>query len=473
MSTLFSARALMGSSLAFHIIFASLGVGLPILLCASEGLALKTGHKDWMILTKRWSKAFAILFVVGAVSGTVISFEMGLLWPTFIQFSGSIIGLPFALEGYAFFLEAIFLGLYLYGWDRLSPLAHWLCSFPLVISGAASAWFVVSANSWMNTPAGFLYKDGKVVGVDPIAAMFNPSTPYETTHMILASYQATGFGVAALCAWGILRGRKETWLRKGLFLSMIIAIAVAPLQVISGDLNARFLADVQPAKFAAMEGLYKTTSGAPITIGGWPDATSQEVKFGIEIPYLLSILAHEDPRATVKGLDQIPVEQQPNPQIVHPAFDIMVGCGFLALVAAFWFWFLYWRGRRSEEQENARRTNLIDRIRYFFTRGTRVVPEYPLLLRLLMICGPLMFIAIESGWIVTEEGRQPWVIQGYLLTKNAATTAPGVNVAFMGFLFLYILLSIVTILLLRRLDRFAQTDIAEEVPVSSEEQRVE
>src|SRR3984893_13242160 len=198
MSTLLAARAQMGTSLAFHIIFSALGVGLPLLLCIAEGLALKKKDANWMLLTRRWAKAAAILFAIGAVSGTILSFELGLLWPTYTQFAGAVVGLPFALEGFAFFIEAIFLGLYLYGWDRLSPRAHWLCSFPIWISGAASAWFIVSANSWMNTPVGFTIKNGKVTGIDPLKAMFNPSTPYETVHMLLACYVATGFGVAAV-----------------------------------------------------------------------------------------------------------------------------------------------------------------------------------------------------------------------------------------------------------------------------------
>ncbi|TMD38051.1 MAG: cytochrome ubiquinol oxidase subunit I, partial [Chloroflexi bacterium] len=209
MSDLLAARAQMGTSLAFHIIFASLGIGLPLLLCIAEGLALRYKDSGWMTLTRRWTQAFALLFAIGAVSGTILSFEIGLLWPAYTKFSGSIIGLPFALEGFAFFLEAIFLGLYLYGWERLSPRAHWLCSFPLWISGAASAWFIVSANSWMNTPVGFQITHGQVTGINPLQAILNPSTPYETTHMLLAAYVATGFGVAAIYAIQILRGKRE------------------------------------------------------------------------------------------------------------------------------------------------------------------------------------------------------------------------------------------------------------------------
>jgi cytochrome bd ubiquinol oxidase subunit I len=453
MSTLLGARAQMGTSLAFHIILAAIGVGMPVLFCLSEWLALRTGDQDWMTITRRWSKAFGIVFAVGAVSGTILSFELGLLWPTFMQFSGSIIGLPFALEGFAFFLEAIFLGLYIYGWERLSPRVHWLCSLPLVISGAASAWFVVSANSWMNTPAGFVYKNGKLIGVDPIAAMLNPSTPYETTHMLIAAYEVTGFGVAAICAWGIVRGRKETWLRKGLLLAMSVGIAAAPLQIISGDFNARFIAERQPAKFAAVEALYNTQAGAPITIGGIPIDKDGRTILGIEIPKGLSILAYGNPNATVKGLNDFPADQRPQAAMVHPFFDIMVASGFLALIAAAIFWFLWWRGRALEETPSAETDKPQSRLQRLFTRqGPHAVPENIWMMRGLMVAGPLMALAMECGWIVTEEGRQPWVIQGYLLTKNAATTAPGVDIAFLVFTAIYIALGVITITLLRRMD---------------------
>src|SRR5215813_2185632 len=230
MSDLLASRAQMGTSLAFHIIFSSLGVGIPLLLCIVEGLALKTKNPVWMMLARRWTRAVAILFAIGAVSGTILSFELGLLWPTYTKFAGAVIGLPFMLEGFAFFLEAIFLGLYLYGWDRLSPRAHWLCSFPIWISGLASAWFIVSANSWMNTPAGFVMKHGTIVGIDPLQAIFNPSTPYETVHMILACYVATGFSVAAVYAFCYLRGNRSEYVRKGVLLGMLMALVATPLQ---------------------------------------------------------------------------------------------------------------------------------------------------------------------------------------------------------------------------------------------------
>src|SRR6266567_632938 len=373
MSNLLAARAQMGTSLAFHIIFASLGIGLPLLLSIAEGLALRRKDSGWMTLTRRWTKAFALLFAIGAVSGTILSFEIGLLWPTVTKFSGSVIGLPFALEGFAFFIEAIFLGLYLYGWERLSPRAHWLCSFPLWISGAASAWFIVSANSWMNTPTGFQITHGQVTGINPFQAILNPSTPYETSHMLLAAYVATGFGVAAVYAVQILRGKRESYYRKGLVLAMALG--------------------------------------------------------AIAIPDLLSTLAKGDPHATIIGLDAFAPGSWPDPFFVHPSFDGMVGSGFFELFIGGVFWLLYfWR--------------------------KRVVPENRLLLWGIVLSGPLSFIAIELGWMVTELGRQPWVIYNILRTKDAVTTAPGLDISFAIFSGIYVVLAItLTLLLLLRLAR--------------------
>lgn len=428
MSNLLAARAQMGTSLAFHIIFASLGVGLPLLLCIAEGLAL--WHKDsgWMVLTRRWTKAFALLFAIGAVSGTILSFEIGLLWPTYTRFSGSIIGLPFALEGFAFFIEAIFLGLYLYGWERLTPRVHWLCSFPLWISGAASAWFIVSANSWMNTPAGFQIKNGQVTGINPLQAILNPSTPYETSHMLLAAYVATGFGVAAVYAIQILRGKRGAYYRKGLLLAMALGAISIPFQIFDGDLSARSLETVQPAKLAVMEGVFHTAKGVPIKVGGIVDDRTGQVVYAIEIPDLLSILAKGNPNATVIGLDAFAPEDRPDPFFVHPAFDGMVGSGFFTLFIGSVFWLLYFRRKR-------------------------VVPENRLLLWGIVLSGPISFLAIELGWMVTELGRQPWVIYGILRTKDAVTPAPGLDISFAIFSIIYVVLTITLVVLLLRLAR--------------------
>jgi cytochrome d ubiquinol oxidase subunit I len=447
MSDLLAARAQMGTSLAFHIIFASLGIGLPLLLCLAEGLALRQKDSGWMTLTRRWTKAFALLFAIGAVSGTILSFEIGLLWLTFTRFSGAIIGLPFALEGFAFFIEAIFLGLYLYGWERLSPLAHWLCSFPLWISGAASAWFIVSANSWMNTPTGFQITHGQVTGINPLQAIFNPSTPYETTHMLLAAYVATGFGVAAVYALQILRGKRESYYRKGLVLAMALGAIAIPLQIFDGDLSARSLADLQPAKLAAMEGVFHTEQGAPIKIGGIVDDKTGQVQYALEIPDLLSILARGDPHATIRGLDTYAPQDWPDPFFVHPSFDGMVGSGFFALFIGGLFWLLYFKRKR-------------------------VVPENRLVLWGIVLAGPLSFIAIELGWMVTELGRQPWVIYGILRTSDAVTTAPGLGISFAIFSGIYVVLAITPILLLLRLARSPLPRQEWPVLASSSEERV-
>ncbi len=428
MSDLLAARAQMGTSLAFHIIFAALGVGLPLLMCLAEGLALWRHDATWMALARRWAKASAILFAIGAVSGTILSFELGLLWPTFMKFSGAVIGLPFALEGFAFFIEAIFLGLYLYGWNRLSPRAHWLCSFPIWISGLISAWFVVSANSWMNTPVGFEIVHGQVTGINPLQAMLNPSTPYETIHMILACYVATGFGAAAVYAFAMLRGKRGDYYRKGLLLALALGAITIPLQIISGDATARFVAQSQPAKLAAMEGVVHTESGAPLLIGGLADPNTGQVSYALEIPDGLSFLVAGDPRATIKGLDAYAPQDRPNPLPVHTSFDGMVASGFFALFIGLLFWALYfWR--------------------------KRVVPENRLLLAGIVLAGPLSFLAIELGWMVTELGRQPWVIYGILRTSDAVTTAPGINYSFLAFSCIYVVLAITLIWLLLRLAR--------------------
>jgi cytochrome bd ubiquinol oxidase subunit I len=451
MTDLLAARAQMGTSLAFHIIFAALGVGLPLLMCVAEGLALRRKDPVWMALTRRWARASAILFAIGAVSGTILSFELGLLWPTWIKFAGAVIGPAFAFEGFAFFLEAIFLGLYLYGWDRLSPRAHWLCSFPIWISGLFSAWFIVSANAWMNTPAGFVFKNGQVTNIDPLQAMLNPSTPYETTHMILACYVATGFGVAAVYAVAMLRGKRDAYHRRGLMLALAMGAIAIPLQIISGDANARFLNDAQPAKLAAMEGLFHTQSGAPLEIGGLADPATGKVYFALEIPKGLSFLATFDPNATIKGLDAFAPQDRPDPLPVHTSFDGMVASGFFALLVGWLFWLIYFLPRRpvGRSQDAVRYRSEQDHL----LRRRRAIPDGRWMLWGILLSGPLSFLAIELGWMVTELGRQPWVIYGYLRTADAVTTAPWLNISFLVFTFIYIILAIALTYFLLRLAR--------------------
>jgi cytochrome d ubiquinol oxidase subunit I len=424
------ARLSMGTSLGFHIVFAVLGVGMPLLMSVAEGLALWRKDDLWMQLARRWANAFGILFAVGAVSGTVLSFELGLLWPGFMSFSGSIIGLPFSAEGFAFFLEAIFLGLYLYGWKRLRPIQHWMTSLPVVVSGAASAIFVVMANAWMNSPAGFTLTNGRLTSVDPLAAALNPSTPTETTHMVVSAYVVTGFVVAAVYAAGMLRGRLDVIHRRGMLLGMALAAAAILLAGITGDTSARFVYGAQPAKFAAMEGLYKTTRGAPIHLGGIPIDSQHRTIYAIELPYGLSLLAAFDPNAVVRGLDSFPADQRPNPIVVHLSFDTMVGLGLALGAVSFLFWLAVLRSRR--------------------------VPTHRLLLRGLVLAGPASVVAMEAGWFVTEFGRQPWIVYGIIRTNAAATSAPALGATFVIFIAIYVALAVTCsrlLLLLARRNR--------------------
>src|SRR2546427_11990398 len=306
MSDLLAARSQMGISLAFHIIFALVGIGMPLLMVVAERRWLITRDEIYLELAQRWAKGTAILFAVGAVSGTVLSFELGLLWPGFMRFAGSIIGMPFSLEGFAFFTEAIFLGISLYGWERIRPRAHLAAGVIVAASGAASGIFVVIANAWMNTPAGFTLVRGAVVHVDPIAAMRNPAALSQTIHMTLAAYAATGFAVAGIHAFLLLKDRANAFHRRALVIALLVGAPAAVLQPISGDLSARHLARHQPVKLAAAEALFETRAGAPLTLGGWPDVERRQTRLAIDVPYGLSLLAFHDPGAVVKGLDAAP-----------------------------------------------------------------------------------------------------------------------------------------------------------------------
>src|SRR5690242_8037480 len=317
----------MALSLGFHIIFAEIGIGMPAMMVLAEWRWRKTSDDVWLELAKRWAKGTAILFAIGAVSGTVLSFELGLLWPRFMEFAGPIIGIPFSLEGFAFFTEAIFLGIYLYGWEKVSPRAHLFAGVVVALSGAASAIFVVTVNAWMNTPRGMTLADGRIAAVDPIAGMLNPSTFQQALHMVLAAYAATGLAVAGVHAIMLLRGSTRRFHRAALVASLAIGAPAAVLQPISGDLSARTVAQTQPAKLAALEGQFETEPGAPLRIGGWPDVDARRTRFAIEIPRGLSLLAFHDPGATVQGLAEFDRALWPPVLPVHLGFQIMVALG--------------------------------------------------------------------------------------------------------------------------------------------------
>ena len=415
----------MAISLGFHIIFAEIGIGMPAMMVLAEWRWRKTGDDVWLELAKRWAKGTAILFAIGAVSGTVLSFELGLLWPRFMEFAGPIIGIPFSLEGFAFFTEAIFLGIYLYGWERVSPRTHLFSGIVVALSGMASAVFVVMVNAWMNTPRGVTLAGGRIAAVDPIAGMLNPSTFQQALHMVLAAYASTGIAVAGVHAIVLLRGSTRRFHRAALVASLAIGAPAAVLQPISGDLSARTVAITQPAKLAALEGQFDTEVGAPLRIGGWPDVDARRTRFAIEIPRGLSLLAFHDPGATVKGLSEFDRELWPPVLPVHFGFQIMVGLGTLmAIVAA---WALVVLVRRHDILANRR------------------------LLLALAIVTPFGFIATEAGWTVTEVGRQPWVVQGMLRTADAVTPMPGVAVPMALFTILYIGLAAIVVVLMQSL----------------------
>ncbi len=404
----------MGTSLAFHYIFAAIGVGFPMLLVIVEGLWLRTKDPNYYRLARTWSRVLLLLFAIGAVSGTTLSFELGLLWPEFMRRAGAVIGVPFSAEGFAFFIEAVFVGIYLYGWDRLSPRAHWLCSFPLALSGALSAAFVTAVNAWMNTPAGFRVVGGKAVDIDPLAAIFNKAMPTEVIHTTLSAYVFAGFATATVYALTLLREPANRNAAAGLRVAMLVGAVAIPLQLIVGDVSARFDAHEEPIKLAAMEGQFKTEAPAALTVGGIPDARTHETKYALRIPYLLSILAFENPNAPVRGLDAFPANDEPNPLPVHLCFDTMVGAGSALFLLAGWWAFATRAGKRAPTG---------------------------LLARALVAGGGLAFVAMEAGWMVTEEGRQPWIAVGFLRTRDAVTTAPALDVAFYGFTLLYLFLA--------------------------------
>ncbi len=424
MDDLLAARSQMAMSLGFHIIFAAVGIAMPLLMVIAEGMWLRTRDDVYLTLAKRWAKGTAILFAVGAVSGTVLSFELGLLWPGFMEYAGAIIGMPFSLEGFAFFTEAIFLGIYLYGWNRVRPITHWLAGVLVAVSGALSGIFVVIANAWMNSPTGFRIENGQPVDIDPIGAMFNASAFQQTLHMTIAAYLATAAAVAGIHGFMLLRDKENPFHRHALGIALGVLVVTAIAQPLSGHHSAQVVAEVQPAKLAAMEGHFRTEQGAPLRIGGIPNEETAETHYSIDIPYGLSILAFNDPNAEVKGLDAFPRDQWPPTAVVHIAFQIMVAAGMALMGVSLLATFIAWR--------------------------RRALPDNRWILWALVLVSPLGFIAIEAGWVVTEVGRQPWIVYGLVRTADAVTSMPGLVVPFITFTLLYLFLAVIVVALLWR-----------------------
>ncbi|WP_329460494.1 cytochrome ubiquinol oxidase subunit I [Streptomyces sp. NBC_01497] len=434
-----AARAQMGFSLAWHIVLACLGVGLPLLTLGVEWYGIRSGRPEYQLLARRWARAMGVLFAVGAVSGTILSFELGILWPGLMGKFGQVIGLPFALEGFAFFIEAIFLGIYLYAWDRLPPRKHLLTGVPIVVAGVASAFFVVCANAWMNQPRGFTLDHGKLTHVDPWAAMINPAAPPESVHMILAALMVTAFLTASVYAVAMLRGRRDAYHRAGFFVPFGFGAVVAPFQIAAGDWAARFLSHYQPMKLAGIEGVYHTGSHVPLTILGYPDRG--ELRYGLKIPDGLSLLVGYHPGTVVRGLHDVPRDQWPPVGGVHLAFDVMVGTGTFLLAMGVWLLLLRWWSRRTG-------TAMLT------PRGTR-----PFLL-LAALAGPGAVVALECGWSVTELGRQPWIVWGVMRVSDAVNPAPGLMAGLWVVLVVYAAMTFATVYVLRRLTRVTPVPVA-------------
>lgn len=415
MTDLLAARTQMAMSLGFHIVFAALGIGMPALIALAEWRWLSKGDPDGLSLAQRWSKGTAILFAVGAVSGTVLSFELGLLWPKFMERAGPHIGPLFALEGFAFFTEAIFLGIYLYAWSRISPRAHFVSGLVVVASGVASAFFVITVNAWMNGPTGFAPEGAPSSQIDILAPMWHPPAWHETVHMLLAAFAATGFLVAGIHAGLLLRNPHSRFHQLALTIALAIGGVPALLQPLSGDMIARAVAVHQPAKLAAMEALFRTEAGPDFVLGGIADATTGRVSYAIRIPYGLGLLLNGDTHTEVTGLDRYEPEDWPPVTVVHIAFQLMVGCGMIMTGMALWSgWRAFWIGQIEQDRK---------------------------LLYALIATAPLGFIAIEAGWVVTEVGRQPWIIHQVMRTSEAVTPMPGLWIPMVTFSLLYLVLA--------------------------------
>jgi cytochrome d ubiquinol oxidase subunit I len=421
---LLEARQMQALSFAVHIPLVCFGIAFPAMVLFTEWLYHRTGDDVYGTLARRWTRVMVALFAVGVITGTLLSFEMGLLWPNFTATFGGVFGLGFAIEGFSFFLEAIFIGIYVYGWDRLSRRAHLWSAVPIVISGFTGSLMVIAVNAWMNHPGGFVLAHGVATHVDPVKALFgNWYLWHELAHMYLAGYVVTGFLVAAVYAFGRLRGRWGRYERAALAIPLTIAALAAPVQVLVGDWAARDVAQGQPTKLAALEGLGKTTRGAPEHLLGWYE--NGQIKFGIEIPKLLSLLSYHDPNARVQGLDAVPPADRPPVNVVRVAFQTMVGIGtLLALLGVVFVFVRFRRGR---------------------------LPDSPLFYRALVLAGPLSFVALISGWVTTEVGRQPWVVYGVMRTSQAVTGASGIPVGYGTLVVVYLAVAVAVVWILRRL----------------------
>lgn len=427
-------RILTEVTLAFHILFATIGVGVPLLIALAQWIGIKKNDPHYILLARRWTRGFVITVAVGVVTGTAIGLQLSLLWPNFMELAGQVISLPLFLETFAFFFEAIFLGIYLYTWDRFkNQMKHFLLLIPVVIGSSMSALFITIVNAFMNTPQGFELKDGIIVSIQPLVAMFNPAMPTKVGHVLASAYMTSAFVLASIAAYRILRGSTHVYHKKALHITLVSALVFSLATVIIGDFSGKFLAEYQPEKLAAAEWHFETSEKVPLVLFGTLDENN-EVKNGITIPYGLSILAHNNPNAEVIGLNEFPADELP-PLYIHYLFDLMVSIGVLLTVVAFIYVILHKRKKSTPYRK-------------------------PLLVTV-ALSGPLALLAIEFGWIFTEVGRQPWILRGYMKTSAGATTADYVDILLICFIVLYALLAIVSTIVLRKM--FKNNPVEQEI----------
>ncbi|MEK4030355.1 cytochrome ubiquinol oxidase subunit I [Pseudobacillus sp. FSL P4-0506] len=417
-------RMLTSMTLAFHIIFATIGVGVPVMIAIAEFIGIKRNDPYYLLLARRWARGFTITVAVGVVTGTAIGLQLSLLWPSFMEVAGQVIALPLFMETFAFFFEAIFLGIYLYTWDRFkNRMTHWVLTIPVMIGSSASALFITTVNAFMNTPQGFELEDGKAVNIDPIAAMLNPATPSKVFHVLTTSYMTAAAVLAAIAAVAIIKGKRGQYERKALRLTLICTFIFSILTALAGDVSAKFLAEEQPEKLAAAEWHFETERGADLILFGTLDENN-EIKNEIRLPGFLSFLAGSSFDTKVIGLNEFPEDERP-PLWVHYMFDLMVSIGFFVLgVSGVYI--------------------LMDRIKRFNELNKP-------LLWLVTAGGPLSMLAIEFGWIYAEVGRQPWILNGYMKVSEAATTGDGVGLTFILFALLYLVLGVICVFVLIRM----------------------
>lgn len=427
-------RLLTGITLFVHIIFASIGVGIPLMIALAEWRGVRTGDPHYTLLARRWARGFVITVAVGVVTGTSIGLQLSLLWPTFMRVAGQAIALPLFLETFAFFIEAIFLGIYLYTWERFrGKYTHLLLLIPVAVASSASAIFITTVNAFMNQPQGFALVNGIMTDINPLVAMFNPATPTKVSHVLASSYTLSAGVLAGIAAYSLLKGKNHAYFKKALKLTTVCTFVFALGTVLIGDASGKFLAKYQPEKLAVAEWHFDTMSEAPFVYGGYMDKNG-DIKYALEIPYALSILAGNSPNTVVKGLNDYPEDLRP-PLSIHYMFDLKITTGVLILCIPLLYILRKW------------------------LPGRKPYPKW-LLLALLLV-GPMAMVAIELGWMFAEVGRQPWILRGYMKVSEAATTSGSVGWMLVMFIVLYLVLCLSAIRVLSKL--FRNKDALEEI----------